>query len=330
MRLNLLFFYLDSLRTYLYTLYCAFTFLIASTFRSFPSEDIHGFLHLIIANVLEEERMLHYLFSKRALLGVELQHPLHDLNGVLACIRNQTLQVLLLVVREENATTLSEPLHVWPVLRGRRAENLDDFVELVELAGAWEERLHHVELCHNATQSEDVHWIIVAPRSKNALWRPVPPCRYVFCERRRAFDLSNKPEVRDLDRGPVLDQQIVGFQVSVKKPVLMHVSQALHHLEHYQTHLVIVERLILVSPAFDELVQIHVEQLEHHIERIIVPDDFLKLDNIRVLQLNQSLNFRVADCFLPTLVLAFELLHCEDVASFSVLDFEDIAEGTVT
>lgn len=77
----------------------------------------------------------------------------------------------------------------------RRAKDVMNFVNLIELVVAREQRAQSKHLEEDAADSPVVHLVVVVAVSQQALRRPVPPGRDVLCERRLRVDSAAGPEV---------------------------------------------------------------------------------------------------------------------------------------
>jgi len=64
-------------------------------------------------------------------------------------------------------------------------------------------------------------------------------------------------------------------------------------------NLLVRERVVIQFAHLHHTVEVHVEQLEHHVECVLMSDYLLATDNIRVLEPNHGLYFGVAHCRFP-------------------------------
>lgn len=106
------------------------------------------------AVVLAEELVLQGLESADPLLGVEVQHLLHERVAGVAHLRQHALQRQLRVVLERGP---HEGHAVRPVALGRGAHDLEYLVQLVALGRATEQRRTLVQLTHDAAARPDVY-----------------------------------------------------------------------------------------------------------------------------------------------------------------------------
>ena len=79
-----------------------------------------------------------------------------------------------MVLRHGEELAVSEALRVGPVIRLRFPQNHADLLELVHLAGAWEEWLERVQLRHDATEREDIDGVVVGTAAEDVLRGAVP------------------------------------------------------------------------------------------------------------------------------------------------------------
>lgn len=97
-----------------------------------------------------EEWGLEDIAGVPSLLRGDLEHVFHGQQRLLANARQVLLQILLRVFVEYDLTLLGQAVALAPLVSLRRAQDLKDLVNLVELAGAWEERMLQVQLRHDA------------------------------------------------------------------------------------------------------------------------------------------------------------------------------------
>ena len=68
------------------------------------------------------------------------------------------------------------------------------------------------------------------------------------------------------------------------------------------------KRVIVELSHLHHPVQVHIEQLKHHIKSVLVTNNLKAGDNIRMLEAYHSLNFSISHCSLPRCKLALESL----------------------
>lgn len=188
-----------------------------------------GFFSL--RNVTVEVGMLEYSKSlERVLSGsgtlprLVLQHLLNQIDGVGACVRNEVSQILPHLRWEVIPARLSQLKPFGPIILGGSSQHFDDFVQLVDFAGSWEEWHLHIQLGHDAAQREYIDRRVVIDRAEQQLWCPVPASGHILREGRSRPNFSRQPEITNLDH-IIVDQQIFWLHVSMEESVAVHVSQ---------------------------------------------------------------------------------------------------------
>lgn len=109
---------------------------------------------------------------------------LNNINSVLRNMRNKVCNSCALFFGEVEFHMRSDFLEFVEQLFGRSSLNIMDFVHLVHFIVAREEREERKHLEENASDSPDIHFMVIVAVSQEALRRPVPPRRYILGERR--------------------------------------------------------------------------------------------------------------------------------------------------
>lgn len=122
----------------------------------------------------------------------------NDLLRVRRHIRDQLGDAGALLPREVKLHVARHALELREELGRRRAEDVMDFVHLVELVVAREKREKGEDLKVHAADSPVVHLVIVIAVSEQALWRSVPPRANVLREGRLRVDATARAEVSQL------------------------------------------------------------------------------------------------------------------------------------
>jgi hypothetical protein len=81
----------------------------------------------------------------------------------------------------------------------RRAHNIVDFMNLVELVVSGEQRVKRKNFEEDATHAPDVHFVTVVAVSHQALRRAVPTGRNILSQWRLAVEASATAKVRQFD-----------------------------------------------------------------------------------------------------------------------------------
>lgn len=118
--------------------------------------------------------------------------------------------------------------HVERFLR-RSAQNVMNFVDLVQLIVAreeWEQRQNFKE---NTTHTPNVHLVTVVAVRHQALRRSVPASRDVLSQRGFIVKTTTTSQVRKL-YDAITQKNVFWFDVAMKDPIPVHVLNCLHKL----------------------------------------------------------------------------------------------------
>ena len=96
-------------------------------------------------------------------------------------------------------------------------------------------------------------------------------------------DLFDKTKVAQLYRRLLLDKNILRFNVSMEEAVAVDIVECRGDLVYNVTNFFMREGVIVQFAHLHHAVQVHVKQLEHHVKRVFVPDNFQTLHDVRVL-----------------------------------------------
>ena len=133
-----------------------------------------------------------------------------------------------------------------------------DLVHLIELIGAWEERLEGQDLVKDAAYTPVIHLVVIIPVGQEALGRPVPPRADVLGKGWLAVDPAATAEVGQFDC-IATDQNVLRLDVTVVDADPVHVVDGLQDLVDHDLHAMLGEWHGL---ALDRLVHVAVHELE--------------------------------------------------------------------
>jgi hypothetical protein len=121
-----------------------------------------------------------------------------------------------------------------PEVFGRRATELEDPVDLLDLGAALQDGPARVHLREDAAGAPEVDGGLVRRGAQEQLRRAVPERDHPAGERRRRRrrEEVRQPEVRHLELAAVVHQQVGALDVPVHHPARMAVRQPLQQLSH--------------------------------------------------------------------------------------------------
>lgn len=147
---------------------------------------------------------------------------------------------------------------------GRPSKDSREFLELVHFTGTRKKRTKRIELGHDAAKRKYVHRIVVTAGSKDVFGRSVPARTHVLSKGCGVPNLFDQAKVSQLDCGLVLHQNVLWFNVAMKKSMLVDVVQAQRNLSNDVSYFFMREGVVVEFSHLHHAVKIHVEQLEHH------------------------------------------------------------------
>jgi hypothetical protein len=75
---------------------------------------------------------------------------------------------------ESSTLGLSKFVTLWPVVPIRGSKYLNNFIHLIDLIRAGEQRAKGVEFCHDASKCEDINWGVVVRGPEQEFWSAIP------------------------------------------------------------------------------------------------------------------------------------------------------------
>ena len=212
-------------------------------------------------------------------LGIPVEHGVDELNGVGARVGDELAQVHARALVPLEVDLGGERDALGPVVLGGRAEHVAYLEELIDLAAARKERPQRVALGRYASHRPYVDRRVVVRRAQEDLRAAIPARRHVVGVGRTRANLARQPEVGDLDELGAVAQQVLGLEVAMKEAVLVHVGEALHHLEDDVAHGRLREQVVA---SLHQLVQVLVHELEYHVQIVVLTYDLLEAHDIRM------------------------------------------------
>lgn len=168
-----------------------------------------GICGKLVPNLIEI-LALYYLGNIDSFGALDGQHLFDQSNSLGRGPWNDLKQIPSGMLLEIDSKDPGQSVSVRPGLV-RGAQDLENFVELVELIVTFEEGLPSIELSHNTPQSEDVHWAVIGVAFEKNLRGPVPPGGNVVCIGRLGPDLPHQPKVGQLHLQFAAEQNVLWF-----------------------------------------------------------------------------------------------------------------------
>ena len=182
-----------------------------------------------------------------------------------------------------------------------------DLVDLINLGGAGEERSPGVELGHDASHGPQINGAGVGGGAEQDLGCSVPASADIVSVGGRGADLSRQTKVSNLDHVWRGAENVLWLEISVEESVTMHIGQGLEDLEDDGPDRGLAQQILAV-PHQTQQVTLHI--LEYEVETIVLPDDLLQLDNIRMIELLETLDFSEIHHFRPAVIFPLHRLDC--------------------
>ena len=140
-------------------------------------------------------------------------------------------------------------------------------------------------------------------------------------------DLFDKAEISQLHRRFLLNEHVLWFNVSMEESVAMDVIQGRSYLLDDMTDLFVRERIVIEFTHLHHAIQVHVQQLKHHVKGVLVSDHLQTSDYILVLEADHCFDFGVSHGCLPGCKLSLEGLECVNLFGLFVSDLVDDAKA---
>ena len=120
-----------------------------------------------------------------------------------------------------------------PAALRRRPHDPEDLLELVFVRRAGEQGPSRVHFSHDAAGGPDVDAGVVGSRAEEDVGSAVPEGDDLVGEGvDRNAECSGQTEIRELELALVVDEEILGFQVSMEHPIFMAKGDTLEELVH--------------------------------------------------------------------------------------------------
>ena len=95
-------------------------------------------------------------------------------------------------------------------------------------------------------------------------------------------------------------QYVLGFEIAVEKTVLVQVCQSVGDLKKDALYLRFGKRAFRFVSTDVHLVQIGLNEVKHKVQFVTGENDFLELDNMRVINFLERLDFSQLKTFIPS------------------------------
>lgn len=225
----------------------------------------------------------------------------------------------------------------------RRAERVEDLVDLVDLRVADKQRVALLHLCHDAPDRPDVDSPVIVLAPQQDLGSALPECDdFVSVGPGREGVGPGQAEVGQLDSlGVEFDQHVLGLEVAVEDALLVALIETNQHLAGEVSEGGVVHEVALgvgglLDVVDDVLLEVLVALLEDELQVAHLGVDYLEqVDHVGVADLLQEGDLTQGsrgNAFLrasvPPLV-ELHLLDGHDLMGQTVLPFEHIAIGSI-
>lgn len=90
---------------------------------------------------------------------------------------------------------------------------MTELEELVEFRAPVEERVEHVQFCHDAAQCKNVDWRIVVGLLEEYFWGAIPAGGDVVGVGRPRADFTGQPEIAYFNSFS-MDEKVLGFEIA--------------------------------------------------------------------------------------------------------------------
>ena len=175
-------------------------------------------------------------------------------------------------------------LYALEVVVARRADDVQDVIELVEIVLAGKERLVVEHLGEYAADAPHVYGLVVALRVEHDLGRAIPARRHVLGEKTGVVVVrigdARQAEVAYLQVAVGVEQQVARLEVAMQHICRVNELEAAKYLIEEVAHVLVAYRL-----GFKQLVQVGLHQTLHYVHVLHLIDgrrsnDVLYVDDL--------------------------------------------------
>lgn len=238
--------------------------------------DLLGVQLLLLARLSDvvEPRVLQRLRRTDAHLRAQLQHAAQKAEAERVDLREDEAEILRRV-DVEVGLVFRELADAGPrALRGS-AHQAEDALQLVLVGGAGEERAAGIHLGHDAACGPDVDAGVVGAAAEQNVGRAVPQRDDLVGEGvDRDSEGAGKTKIGELQLALVVDEQVLGLEITVQDAVLVAKSDAAQQLVHERLdgHGI---QLASVAARVHVFLQVLVHVLKHEHELVLGVDDIV-------------------------------------------------------
>ena len=216
-----------------------------------------------------------------------------------------------------------------------RSHQPKDLLQLVFVRRSREEGSSRVHLCHDTTCGPDVDAGVVGPATQEDVRGTIPQGDNLVGERVDGdTEGPCKTEIGELELALLVDEEVLGFEVSVEDAILVAEGDAPKELVHERLDGDIVQ-LPAVAIGVHVLLQVLVHVLEDEHQFVFRVDDIVEGDDALVLQLLHQRDLADGRRRRSLLRVKVDLLQGHHLAGLAIPSLEDLrrsvsAEGKWT
>jgi len=222
----------------------------------------------------------------------------------------------------EIALVFGELADAGPGALAGRAHDAEDFLELVFVCGAREERAACVHFGHDTAGGPDVDAGVVGAGAEEDVRGAVPEGDDLVGEGVDGdAEGAGEAEVGEFELAFVVDEEVLGFEVAVEDAVFMAEGDALEELVHEGFDGYIVE-LAARATAVHEFLEVFVHVFEDEHELVFGVDDVVEGDDVFVLELFHEGDFSDGGARGAFFAVEVDFLQRDELPRLPITSFE--------
>lgn len=272
---------------------------------------------------IPEPQMHQGLVGTDTHFGPDLQHAAQEIQSHLIDLWEDHAQILR-GVDVKSVFVFRELGDAGPgALRGG-AHQSEDFLELVFVGSAGEEWTACVHLRHNATGGPDVNAGVVCAATQQDVRGPVPE-RDNFVGEGIDWDTkgTSKTEIGEFELALVINEKVLGFQITVQDAVFVAEGNSLEKLVHEGFDGDVV-KLTASAAGIHVFLQILIHVFKDQHELVLGVDDIVEGDNVIMLQLLHERDLADGCGWCAFFRVQMNLFECDEFARLAITSFEHL------
>lgn len=256
-------------------------------------------------------------------LRAQLEHSVEQVQADLVDLGQNNAEILG-SKNGEVGLVLGELGYAGPRTLRRGAHEPEDLLKLVLVCGAGEKRASRVHLGHDAACRPDVDACAIGPASQQDIGGTIPQGdNFVGEGVDRDTESTGETKISQLELTAVVDQKVLGLQITVKDAVVVAEGNTAKQLVHEGFDGGRVQGASITAGVHVSF-EILVHELEDEHELVLGVDNIVEKDNVLVLQLLHKGDFTDGGGGGALFRIEVDFLESHELAGLAVAALEDL------